>query len=44
MIINSIKLYCKKMKVKEIETKTILIKHNKIDPWFISYYGMNLYR
>jgi len=30
--------------VKEIEAKSILRKNNKIDSWFISYYGMNLYR
>ncbi len=32
------------MKIKEIEAKSILRKHSKIDSWFISYYGMNLYR
>ncbi|OGS39999.1 MAG: hypothetical protein A3K77_03125 [Euryarchaeota archaeon RBG_13_31_8] len=32
------------MNVKEIEAKSILRKHNKIDSWFISRYGMNLYR
>ena len=32
------------MKVKEIEAKTILRKHKKIDSWFVSRYGMNLYR
>jgi len=30
--------------VKEIVAKSILRKNNKIDSWFISYYGMNLYR
>jgi DNA repair photolyase len=30
--------------VKEVEAKSILRKNNKIDSWFISYYGMNLYR
>jgi DNA repair photolyase len=30
--------------VKEIEAKSILRKNNKIDSWFISHYGMNLYR
>ncbi|MFH1100553.1 MAG: radical SAM protein [Methanobacteriota archaeon] len=30
--------------IKEIEAKTILRKHKKIDSWFISHYGMNLYR
>ncbi len=32
------------MTVKEIEAKTILRKHKKIDSWFVSRYGMNLYR
>ena len=32
------------MKIKEIKAKSILRKHNKIDSWFISRYGMNLYR
>ena len=32
------------MTVREIEAKSILIKHKKIDSWFISHYGMNLYR
>ena len=32
------------MIIKEIEAKSILRKNNKIDSWFISYYGMNLYR
>jgi DNA repair photolyase len=32
------------MAVNEITSKTILIKHKKIDSWFISQYGMNLYR
>ena len=32
------------MKVKEIQAKTILRKHKKIDSWFVSRYGMNLYR
>jgi DNA repair photolyase len=30
--------------VKEIEAKSILRKHQKIDSWFLSHYGMNLYR
>jgi DNA repair photolyase len=30
--------------VREIKAKSILLKHNKIDSWFISRYGMNLYR
>lgn len=32
------------MNVKEINAKTILRKHKKIDSWFLSRYGMNLYR
>ena len=32
------------MKIKEIQAKSILRKHKKIDSWFISHYGMNLYR
>ncbi|UCD14573.1 MAG: radical SAM protein [Thermoplasmatales archaeon] len=30
--------------IKEVEAKTILRKHKKIDSWFISQYGFNLYR
>jgi len=30
--------------IKEIKTKTILRKYRKIDSWFISQYGFNLYR
>ncbi|MBN1786108.1 MAG: radical SAM protein [Candidatus Methanofastidiosa archaeon] len=32
------------MTVTEISSKTILLKHKKIDSWFLSRYGMNLYR
>ncbi|MEE8398360.1 MAG: radical SAM protein [Desulfobacterales bacterium] len=32
------------MTISEIEAKSILRKHKRIDPWFISRYGMNLYR
>ncbi len=32
------------MSIKEIEAKSILRKHRRIDSWFISQYGMNLYR
>ena len=32
------------MAIKEIESKTILRKYKKIDSWFVSRYGMNLYR
>jgi len=30
--------------IKEIKAKSILRKHKKIDSWFLSGYGMNLYR
>ena len=30
--------------IKEIDAKSILRKHKKIDSWFLSGYGMNLYR
>jgi DNA repair photolyase len=30
--------------IREIEAKSILRKHKKIDSWFISRYGINLYR
>lgn len=32
------------LSIREIEAKSILIKHKKIDSWFVSRYGMNLYR
>ena len=32
------------MNVREITAKSVLIKHKKIDSWFVSRYGMNLYR
>lgn len=32
------------MSIKETEAKSILRKHKKIDSWFLSRYGMNLYR
>ncbi len=32
------------MASREIEAKSILRKHKKIDSWFLSGYGMNLYR
>lgn len=35
---------CPTMTITEIEAKSILRKHKRIDPWFISRYGMNLYR
>ena len=36
--------YIKGMTIREIEAKSILRKYKKIDSWFISRYGMNLYR
>jgi DNA repair photolyase len=30
--------------ITEIEAKSVLRKHRKIDSWFVSHYGMNLYR
>jgi DNA repair photolyase len=30
--------------ITEINSKSILRKHKKIDSWFLTYYGMNLYR
>lgn len=32
------------MIIRETEAKSILLKHKKIDSWFISRYGLNLYR
>lgn len=32
------------MAIREIEAKSILRKHKKIESWFIAHYGMNLYR
>jgi DNA repair photolyase len=32
------------LNIREIKAKSILIKHKKIDSWFVSRYGMNLYR
>ena len=34
----------KEMSIKEVKAKSILRKHKKIESWFISHYGMNLYR
>jgi DNA repair photolyase len=34
----------KEMTIREIKAKSILRKYKKIDSWFISRYGMNLYR
>ena len=32
------------MAIKEIQAKSILRKYKKIESWFLTYYGMNLYR
>jgi DNA repair photolyase len=44
MSINTSKGYISELTIREIEAKSILRKHKKIDSWFISCYGMNLYR
>jgi DNA repair photolyase len=30
--------------ITEVEAKSVLRRHRKIDSWFVSHYGMNLYR
>jgi DNA repair photolyase len=32
------------MTVRETEARSILLRHKRIDSWFVSHYGMNLYR
>ena len=44
MSTNTKKGYIKEVIIKEIEAKSILRKHKKIDSWFVCRYGMNLYR
>jgi len=44
MNINTKNGFIKEVNVKEIKAKSILRKHKKIDSWFLSRYGMNLYR
>lgn len=41
---NTKKGYIKEVTISEIKAKSILRKHKKIDSWFTSHYGMNLYR
>ncbi|MHA2433787.1 MAG: radical SAM protein [Candidatus Thorarchaeota archaeon] len=41
---NTKREYTGEVTIKEIRAKSILRKHKKIDSWFISHYGMNLYR
>lgn len=38
------KLFTESVKIKEIQAKSILRKHKKIESWFLTAYGMNLYR
>jgi DNA repair photolyase len=42
--INIRKGFIDEVAIREIEAKSILRKHKKIDSWFVSRYGMNLYR
>jgi len=44
MSINTKKEYIKKVAIREIEAKSILRKNKKIESWFLTSYGMNLYR
>jgi len=41
---NARKWSIRELTIKEVEAKSILRKHKKIDSWFLSSYGMNLYR
>ena len=43
LILNNFQTSKSKM-IKEIQAKSILRKHKKVDSWFLSKYGMNLYR
>lgn len=36
--------YTKEVNITEIEAKSILRKHKRMDSWFLSKYGMNLYQ
>jgi len=38
------KEFLEKVPIKEVVAKTILRKHKKIESWFLTCYGMNLYR
>lgn len=38
------KEFLEKVPIKEVVAKTILCKHKKIESWFLTRYGMNLYR
>ena len=43
MGINTRSGFTEEVTIREIEAKSILRKHKKVDSWFISRYGMNLY-
>ena len=43
MSINTRSGFTEEVTIREIEAKSILRKHKKVDSWFISRYGMNLY-
>ena len=44
MSINTKKEYIKEVTIREVEAKSILRKQKKIESWFLTSYGMNLYR
>ena len=44
MDINTKKEFLQEVSIKEVEAKSILRKHKKIESWFLTRYGMNLYR
>ncbi|MBU4444642.1 radical SAM protein [bacterium] len=44
MNINTNREYTDVVTIREINAKSILRKHKRIDSWFLSRYGMNLYR
>ena len=44
MGINTKKEYIKEVAIREIEARSILRKNKKIESWFLTSYGMNLYR
>ncbi len=44
MDINTKKEYIDLVVIREVNAKSILRKHKKIDSWFLTNYSMNLYR
>src|SRR4030066_1759735 len=44
MSTNTRKGFISELTIREVEAKSILRKHKRMDSWFISCYGMNLYR